>query len=122
MISFLRRFRWPIALGVLGFTFAVLLGAYLEPFKEGFNPYAMIMKGFAKCIYLMAAIMMTHFVVKKWFPTVYRYCQTNADEDQSCFQNDWSRTNGTLNPKVNVAINVHIGVFIGVCVLLALAF
>lgn len=124
MIHFFRRFRWPITLAVVGLFIAVMCSTYLEAFKEGFNPYVFVMKLFAKSAYVGTAIMFTHFVVKKWFPTVQRYCETHGDSSQSLFQADWAKhREGTmLNPKIGLAIQVHLLVFLGICVLLALAF
>lgn len=139
-MTFIRRHFWYILLGVVGLGIVYLLSAFLEPFKEGINPFVFVLKIFAKLAYVGAAVMCTHFVIKKFFPTINEYCSTCAGQVRSHFMDDWDEHFQAikkrraalatdpqvevpeLNPKIGIAIGVHVGVFIGITVLLALAF
>lgn len=147
MITFLKRHFWYLLIGVFGLAVAFgLYSLFGSTFQIGLNPIEFLIKVFAKLVYVGAAVMVTHFVIKKFFTTIYEYCRTDAQQKRSHFMEDWDEhfcavkkkreqeQSGVrqpndavievppLSPKIWIAIAVHVGIFIGICFLLALAF
>lgn len=118
-----RRNHAAILLVVGGFSLVQLLGSSLEPFKLGINPYEFALKALGKVFYLGVALAATQYLVKKFFPTIDKFCsRPTSGGGPSEFTARFESFSKNHDPRLWLSVFVHCAVFVGVCLVLALAF
>lgn len=123
-MKFVQRHIVPVILVSFGLIMLLVMGHLFANEQVGINPTEFVLKAFGKIFYLGVGWMLTHIIVKWFFPTVYGYCHRVGDAPESEFTVAWRTfaADRLYDPRIAVAVNVHIGVFIAVCLLLSLAF
>lgn len=120
MKNFIRRNHAPILLIIFGLFLVFGLSHFFEAFKLGIGP-EFILKAFGKIFYLGVAFGASHYIIRKFFPTIDAFCSRPSIKD-SVSEFALVFKDHPRDPRIWHCIFAHAAVFIGVCLLLALAF
>lgn len=126
MKDFFNRHIIPTVCIVFGLSALLFMGHLFADNQVGINPAEFILKAFGKVFYVGVAWIVTHIVIKYFFPTVYSFCHYTQGLTQgtSDFRIAWENypVNRYWDQRLTLSIATHVGVFGSVCLLLALAF
>jgi hypothetical protein len=123
-MKFIKRHIVPTILITFGLVMLLVMGHLFANEQVGINPTEFVLKAFGKIFYLGVGWLLTHIIIKWFFPTIYEYCHKVGDQPASEFTASWRnfRVDKIYDPRLTTAVNVHIGIFIAICLLLSLAF
>jgi len=120
MIEFIRRHWLSFAIAVFGLVVAYGLSWLWQDHQVGIGP-DFIIKAFGKLFYVGLILIISHIIIKYWYPTIYWYTYTAGDTKESKFREMWDKS-AFFDQRIMVSVLVHLGVMFIVSLIMALAF